>query len=192
MDNEIWKPIDGYEYYEVSNLGNVRSVSHQTKNPRRFREGRVLAQAKVSNGYMHVSLTQEGKKKKSALVHRLVAKAFVPNPDNKKTVNHKNGDKEDNRAENLEWCTHSENSKHAYTTLGYKPPKVHNRGKRSSRRFSDEQVRAIRADKRPRSEIAQEYGIHVMTVGEIKRHELFADVPDYGAGAEVHDFATNW
>jgi len=189
MADETWKQIEGYDYYEVSNLGRVRSLSHKTKKPCRYRKGRVLSQTKVSNGYMHVTLTQEGKKKSNYSVHRLVAKAFLPNPDNKATVNHKNGDKADNRVENLEWSTPSENSKHAYTVLGHKAPIVHNHGRRSSRRFSDEQVRAIRSDTRPRSVIAEEYGIHVMTVGEIKRRELFADVPDYGTATGVHDFA---
>ena len=176
MTDEKWVPINGYKYYEVSNLGRIRSISHRTLKPYRFREGRVLAQSKVRNGYMRVSLTQEGKHKKSASVHRLVANAFVPNPENKKYVNHKNGNKEDNRAENLEWVTASENSKHACDVLGHKPPIVHNHNPRSSRRFTDEQVRAIRSDTRPRAEIAKEYGLHVMTVGEIKRRELFADV----------------
>ena len=176
MTDEKWVPIEGYKYYEVSNLGRIRSISHQTLNPCRFREGRVLAQTEVPNGYMHVSLTQEGKKKKSASVHRLVAKAFVANPDNKQYVNHKNGNKKDNRAENLEWVTASENQKHSYAVLGRKPTIVHNYGRYRTRRFTDEQVRAIRSDTRPRAEIAKEYGLHVMTVGEIKRRELFADV----------------
>ena len=113
MKEEIWKPIEGYKYYEVSSLGQVRSISHHTANPCRFREGRILSQTKVNNGYMHVTLTQEGKKKRNYLVHRLVAKAFVEKPDGKEYVNHKNGDKTDNRAENLLGT-----SRQSSTTLG--------------------------------------------------------------------------
>lgn len=183
MTDEKWLPIDGYKYYEVSNLGRIRSISHQTLNPYRFREGRILAQAEVPNGYMHVSLTQEGKKKKSASVHRLVAKAFVANPDNKKYVNHKNGDKKDNRAENLEWCTASENSKHAYRVLKVKPGKYF--GPSKHRKFTDDQVVSIRADKRSNPVIAREYNVDSSTIWAIKNLKTYKQP----SGAEVHDFA---
>lgn len=73
-------------------------------------------------GYVSVALTIAGGngKKDQRLVHRLVAEAYIPNPENKSTINHKNGAKADNRAENLEWATHSENHSHAYRELGRK------------------------------------------------------------------------
>lgn len=104
---EKWKPVKGYEgLYEVSDLGNVRSL------PRRAGtfhiKGRTLKQFKSRNGYLLVCLSKEGIQKTIG-AHRLVAEAFVKNPEHKKTVNHINEDKTDNRACNLEWLTLREN-----------------------------------------------------------------------------------
>lgn len=82
-------------------------------------EGRKLPQYKTPTGYVQVMLKQDGKRKK-ALVHRLVALAFIPNPLNKPCVNHIDGNKENNSVENLEWCTYSENELHSHRKLGKK------------------------------------------------------------------------
>lgn len=106
MDNqEIWKPIRGYEgYYEVSNLGNVRSLSENRKKSSNKPACRVLKKAlNRFNGYYSVMLCVNGKTKRY-YVHRLVAEAFLMNPNNLGVVNHKNENKADNRADNLEWC----------------------------------------------------------------------------------------
>ena len=101
MNTEIWKPIPGAEGYEVSNLGNVRNANKTTH----------LALS-ILNGYYKVCLGKYG----TYLVHRLVAQTFIPNPKDKPQVNHINGNKRDNRAENLEWVTASENTQHAVKT----------------------------------------------------------------------------
>lgn len=107
---EIWRPVKGYEgLYEVSNLGNVRS---NYKANRINKNGLLKGYAGVR--YKMVILCKEGVKKMHT-VHRLVAIAFIPNPEGKRCVNHKNGIKTDNRVENLEWCTHSENVSHAFS-----------------------------------------------------------------------------
>src|SRR3979490_3256655 len=102
---EIWKDIKGYEgLYQVSNLGGVKSISTglgRSSGPR------VPWPSKTN--YLYVSLSNGGKK--NFLLHRLVAIAFIPNPDNKPCINHKNGIKSDCKTINLEWCTHSENMK---------------------------------------------------------------------------------
>lgn len=97
---EIWKPIPQYEgLYEVSNYGEIRSAVTQ----------RIKNQFTKPNGYKTVQLWV-GNKGRSEYVHRLVAFAFVPNPNNYPQVNHKNEVKSDNRAENLEWCTQKYNN----------------------------------------------------------------------------------
>lgn len=102
MDKEWWKMVPGYEgLYEVSNWGRVKGLKY----------GRILKPCKDQDGYLSVQLCKEGKIKRLR-VHRLVAMAFIPNPDNLPCVNHINEIKTDNRVENLEWVTNKENSNH--------------------------------------------------------------------------------
>jgi len=110
---EEWRELKGNrETYLISNLGNVK-----TKERIGARGYRVcsheFAKSHNSSGYLRVTLTIDGKHK-SYLIHRLVAKLFIPNPENKEYVNHKDGNKENNRADNLEWVTRSENERHAW------------------------------------------------------------------------------
>lgn len=112
MENEIWKPIIGYEgYYEVSNLGRVRRI----KRGRGTQVGRLLKGWLDYDGYWGVLLTKNNKSMCYS-IHRLVAKAFLPNPENKTQVNHIDGDKQNNSVTNLEWCTPKENIQHAWRT----------------------------------------------------------------------------
>lgn len=112
MKYEIWKPVIGYEgFYEVSNLGRLRSVDKYIKgkgNSIRLKKGKILKSQITKIGYLLVVLTKD-KKIKGQYVHRLVAEAFIPNPTNLPCVNHKNECKTDNRIENLEWCTYGYN-----------------------------------------------------------------------------------
>lgn len=106
---EIWKPVKGYEgYYEVSNLGRVRSIDRvvvdTVRNCERLLKGKVLVQNDKENGYKTVVFCKEHKTH-NKYVHRLVAEVFIPNPDNLPQINHKDEDKTNNRVDNLEWCT---------------------------------------------------------------------------------------
>lgn len=112
---EEWRPIEGYEgLYEVSNTGRVRSVDRYVKSKGEsywLRKGKMLSPGKDTYGYLFVILTCNGKRK-AINVHRLVAKAFIENPDNLPQVNHKDEVKSNNCVENLEWCTAKYNNKY--------------------------------------------------------------------------------
>lgn len=109
---EIWKDIPGFEgVYQVSNFGNVKSLNYA-----RRRAPRCIKQTYTKDKYLKVDLHKCGHKKTIA-VHRLVCEAFVSKVKGRDEVNHINGDKEDNRAENLEWVTHLENVRHSRTVL---------------------------------------------------------------------------
>lgn len=114
---EIWKDIKGYEgLYQVSNLGRVRSLDRYVKqnhNTKQLKKGKIIQPTKNHKGYLGLKLCKENTSKKVS-IHRLVAQTFIPNLENKPQVNHIDGDKTNNRIENLEWCTNSENQIHAY------------------------------------------------------------------------------
>ena len=107
MEKEEWKDIEGYEgLYQVSSFGRIKSFDKTVicKNGRTFfMKGRIIRTRPNNRGYIMVGL-HKNKKFKLCLVHRLVAKAFIPNPDNLPQVNHKNENKNFNHASNLEWC----------------------------------------------------------------------------------------
>lgn len=101
---EIWKPLENYEgLYEVSNYGIVKSLNYRKTGKERILKGNANG-----DGYLRVTLTKNGKKK-TCRINRLVAQAFIPNPDNLPEVNHKDEDKTNNKVENLEWCTRAYN-----------------------------------------------------------------------------------
>lgn len=114
---EVWRDIKGFEgRYQVSNLGRVKSLAR-----RMVIKDRILKPFGNNKGYECVHLWNI--QHKELLVHRLVAEAFIPNPSNKKEVNHKDGNSLNNKVDNLEWCTHSENMLHSFRVLGQRTVK---------------------------------------------------------------------
>lgn len=129
---EIWKDIKGYEgLYQVSNLGNVRSLPHFTEvtcngsTHKSLRQGRMLKPTSRQHGYLAVQLYGRGghatRNLRTVSIHRLVAEAFLDNPNGYEEVNHINEIKTDNRVENLEWCNHKQNS-----NAGTRPERIGN------------------------------------------------------------------
>ena len=124
MEEEIWKPIKDFEgYYEVSNIGRVRSLNYK-----RTGKGKILKNIEDYKGYLEVGLTKNGKRKQFK-IHRLVAEAFIPNPENKPCIDHINTVKSDNRVENLRWVTYKENSNNEKTLEKFKGENHHFFGK---------------------------------------------------------------
>lgn len=129
----------GYEgYYEISNLGRLKSFYRTCGKPYR------ILRLSIRKGYYKNVLCKKGAKKKTAIIHRLVAQAWIPNPENKLQVNHKDGNKLNNKVVNLEWCTDSENQKHSYEMLDRKP---------SGAAIMDWLIWVVRTDKEGNQEI---------------------------------------
>jgi hypothetical protein len=154
------KDVKDYEgLYFLNENGNIFSY------PKKTRKGiREIFPMKVGFGYMQIDLCKNGKIKRH-LVHRLMAKTFIKNECNKEQVNHINGIKNDNRLENLEWNTRSENQLHSIrlglrTTVGEK---------NSQSKINSEQVLLILNDKRAYKEIIKDYNVSISTISDIKR-----------------------
>jgi hypothetical protein len=156
---EIWKNIINYEgLYQVSNMGRVKSLWKGKE--------RILKSGKSIWGYYLVNLHKNGKIKTYS-VHRLVGIAFISNPDNKPEINHIDGNKTNNRADNLEWCTHLENIEHAYI-IGLHTQKGEKNG---HSKLTDVQVLEIRkkydTGKYIQQELADEYNVSIGAISAI-------------------------
>lgn len=113
MNKEIWKDIEGYQGYQISNFGNIKSF-------RKYKNGKLMIPQKDKKGYLQICL-YKNRKSKTKKMHRLVAQTFILNNENKPQVNHIDGNKTNNNVNNLEWCNNSENQLHAYKNGLEKP-----------------------------------------------------------------------
>lgn len=160
MNNEIWKLVKGYDHqYEVSNFGNVRNHKFD----------RILTLITHHTGYIKVNLYKNNKSKQFS-VNVLVAKAFIPNPENKPQTNHIDGDKANNKVTNLEWCTASENALHACRTGLWEPPRCQGEQQGNSILTDNKvlQIRSIHSQGwASNREIADAYGVAPNTISQI-------------------------
>lgn len=158
MKNEVFKSIIGFEDYQVSSFGVVKN-----------KHGRSLKQRIDKYGYATITLCKNGVTK-NFFVHRLVALTFILNSEIKETVNHKNGVKTDNRVENLEWATQSENNKHAYD-MGLSKPHGAKGEKNGHAKITDIQrqeiINSLKKGEKQK-DIAAVYGLSVSRVQRIK------------------------
>lgn len=178
MAPERWRPVRGYEdLYEVSDLGNVRSLNfHSTGMTRALRVQRYK--------YASVKLANRGQISRR-LIHRLVAEAFLGPCAVGHQVNHRDGNKHNNAATNLEYCTASENRRHAFSTgLQSHHGESHNNSK-----LTDSDVVGIRARAAAgehHSVIAHDFGVHKSTVSDLARGKRWPHIPFAGEGRVFH------
>lgn len=180
--NEIWKDVIGYEgIYQVSNTGRVVSLSR----PSVMHNGGIkilperLMTAKVNRGgYQVVHLRTGGNLYPT--VHKLVAQAFLDNPDGKPTVNHIDGNKLNNHVDNLEWATHSEQMIHAISTGLYVQPDISKYTKRGESHPNSklnpadiESIKLLRASGKTLKSIAEEFGIGISQVHRVCKGETW-------------------
>lgn len=166
-----WKPIKGYEgLYEVSDVGEVKALKRTINQGKCHRtwEEHIVKFSVDGNGYFRTNLAKDGVNK-TVKVHRLVAEAFIPNPSNLPEVNHIDGNKQNNHVENLEWCSRSENLKHAVEIGLKRLDGEFNPG----HKLTTKQVEFIRKSYIPRHKdfgtvaLGKRFGVHRKTITRI-------------------------
>lgn len=176
---ENWKPIKGYEgIYEVSDLGRIRSlprtrsfIDRRGNDTVARVDGRILRPQKCSNGYMRLILSKDGVHEQ-VLIHRIVASAFCERPAGKNEVNHKDENKANNIASNLEWCDRKYNTTYGSLKNCYAGEK-NPRAKLTSKDVK--QIKARRSNGEGLQTIASDYGISVYHVSNICRGKRWAN-----------------
>lgn len=177
MENiEEWKPVNFRglgSHYSVSSFGRLRSEVTR----RGSIAGRIKSNCAGTHGYVLASMSLHGVDHRVG-VHQLVASAFIPNPENKRCVNHKNGNRADNHVENLDWMTHQENSQHAVKGKSWAQKR-----RRGSAHCGAKITEAIVLDIRCRAalgvmlkDIAQEVGVHPSTISSIVSRRYWTHV----------------
>lgn len=178
---EEWRPIKGYEgFYEVSSHGRVRSLDRVVDRCNwcpQNRQGKILKGTENRDGYIKVRLYKNSTGKVFS-VHRLVAQAFLPNLKKLSTINHQDGNKQNNRVDNLEWASYKENNNHAIRT-GLKKTKTGAQSQRA--KLTQTQVNEIRKEYVPRKRgkntctLAKKYGVSQKTIWNIIHNKTYQD-----------------
>lgn len=167
---EIWKEVEGHKNYFISNLGRVKST-------KRYPEGRILKLNMTKQGYYHI-IFYDMENEKAKKVHRLVAEAFIPNPENKPQVNHIDGVKHNNVVTNLEWCTPRENQLHAIDMNLITHVKGENHGRV---KLTEEQVIEILNNGKydTYTNIGKKYGVGRKTIELILKRKKWTHIEGY-------------
>lgn len=169
-EDEIWKDVPGYEgTYQVSSFGRIKSIPRTRMvngGVKNYKE--LIRKPMVINKYLSLSAKSPGKKNKQLRVHRVVAQVFVPNPENKPHVNHKDCNKLNNHYLNLEWCTSLENNLHAIANGRWNAPKGQDHWQN---KLDETQVRTIRkclSEGITQQKIADHFKVHRTCISAIK------------------------
>lgn len=185
---EIWKDVEEFKgYYEVSNLGRVRTKAIFIPHDGNFNKAtggyikkhHVIAKGYVNRyGYLHTKLCKLGDCKHRT-IHRLVAIAFLENPENYKQVNHIDGDKQNNRVDNLEWVSASQNIRHAYDTGLMNSDHLKGENHYNSK-LTEQNVKEIREYYKNKElsqrGLAKKYGVGVTTIADIINNKTWIGV----------------
>jgi len=174
---EIWKDIEGYEgIYQVSNLGRVKSLERIIvckNNVKKFYSEKFLKPVSDNQGYQIIHLNSKIHKSKNHKIHRLVAFAFIPIINGKIEINHIDGNKKNNEINNIEWCTSSENKKHAFK-LGLR----NNKGENGSHKIKEKQAIEIKYQNKGKTLkcIAKKYNVSIALISKIKNNKVWTHI----------------
>lgn len=171
---EIWKTIEEFNNYEVSNYGRVRRkecvIVYSNGAVTNYKE-KILKQEITRGIYLRVTFSQNNVQKRFQ-VHRLVAKYFIKNPENKPCVNHIDGNGMNNNVSNLEWCTHSENERHSYNVLG----KINHNRKLTESQIKDILQNCFKSNGLKKSNVslfANKYSVSVNTISNVINRKYY-------------------
>jgi hypothetical protein len=170
-----WRSVEEFDgYYEISSNGEVKSLGRWVKgkgNSQQWRDGRILTPIKdTKNGYFQVGLCID-RKISTRFVHRLLGIAFIPNPLNLPQINHKDGNKNNNDLNNLEWCTHQENIKHSRDVLKKCIGEDNGNAK-----LTNEQVKEIRKIEGTLKYKANKYNVSISCIHRVMTGEVYPNV----------------
>lgn len=176
MIKEDWKDIPGFEgRFQISTTGRVKSLKRQCNNQNAkpyWIQEKILTQWTDKLGYKRLSLFVDGQRH-ARLVHRLVALAFIPNPENKPQINHKDCNPSNNNVDNLEWCTNKENAVHYYSNFAIPRPGSRSGEKCPTAKLTWQDVSVIRSSTLSTKELAAQFNCSHTNIRDIIKNKIW-------------------